>query len=42
MIAFIKYLVESVAENARFAAAVWHDARTLQDEAEAKYGPLGF
>ncbi len=42
MIAIIKYVAESVAENFRFAVAVWHDARTLQKETEAKYGPLGF
>ncbi|MGL4974984.1 MAG: hypothetical protein ACRC56_06800 [Bosea sp. (in: a-proteobacteria)] len=42
MIALIKYLAETVAENVRFAIAVWHDARTLQEETEAKYGPLGF
>lgn len=42
MIAMLKYLVETVTENVRFAIAVWHDARTLQEETEAKYGPLGF
>lgn len=42
MIALIKYAYEAVVDAARFAAAVWHDARTLQAQAEEKYGHLGF
>jgi hypothetical protein len=42
MIAFIKHLTETVADAVKFTVAVWHDARSLQAETEAKYGPLGF
>lgn len=42
MIAIIKHIVETVADAAAFASAVWHDARSMQAEAEAKYGHLGF
>jgi len=42
MIALIKYVYEWLTDTARFTAAVWHDARALQAEAEQKYGPMGF
>lgn len=42
MIAMIKYAYEWVVGSAKFASAVWHDARTMQAEAEQKYGHLGF
>jgi len=42
MIAIIKHAYDSVVDAAKFAAAVWHDARALQAEAEGKYGHLGF
>ncbi|MGN6095505.1 MAG: hypothetical protein ACTHP8_04630 [Bosea sp. (in: a-proteobacteria)] len=42
MIAIIKHTVERIADAVKFAAAVWHDARGLQREAEQKYGLLGF
>lgn len=42
MIAVIKYVYEWIADTAHFAAAVWHDARVMQAEAEEKYGHLGF
>lgn len=42
MIAMIKYAIEWVVDSAKFAAAVWHDARALQAEAEQKYGHIGF
>ncbi|WP_280137747.1 hypothetical protein [Bosea sp. Leaf344] len=41
MIAIIKHVFEQVRETARFASAVWHDARSMQAEAEAKYGHIG-
>jgi hypothetical protein len=42
MIAIIKHLYNTVVDAARFTSAVWQDARAMQDEAEAKYGHLGF
>lgn len=42
MIAFIKHAYEWFADYAKFASAVWRDARSMQAEAEAKYGQLGF
>lgn len=42
MIAIVKQIAEQVADAVKFTVAVWHDARSLQAEAEAKYGPLGF
>lgn len=42
MIVIITNIVERVVDTAKFAAAVWHDARGLQREAEQKYGLLGF
>ncbi|WP_257722116.1 hypothetical protein [Bosea sp. PAMC 26642] len=42
MIAIIKHSFEWVAETAKFTAAVWHEARALQAEAEAKHGHIGF
>jgi hypothetical protein len=42
MIAVIKYVYESIADAAKFAAAVWHDARVMQAKAEEKYGHIDF
>lgn len=42
MIAFIRHTYELLADYAKFASAVWHDARSMRAEAEAKYGQLGF
>lgn len=42
MIAFIASVWNWTADTARFASAVWHDARAMQAEAEEKYGSLGF
>ncbi|WP_280137461.1 hypothetical protein [Bosea sp. Root381] len=42
MIALIKHVIERVADTVKFASAVWHDARAMQDEAQAKYGHIGF
>jgi hypothetical protein len=42
MIAIVKHVYDWAVETARFTSAVWHDARAMQAEAEAKYGPLGF
>jgi len=42
MIAIIKHVIERVADAVKFSRAVWHDARAMQDEAEAKYGHIGF
>jgi hypothetical protein len=42
MIAIIKHVFEWIADTAKFTAAVWHEARALQAEAEAKYGFMGF
>ena len=42
MIAIIKHVYELIVDSARFAAAVWHDARTMQAQAEETYGHLGF
>ena len=33
---------EQIADAAKFTAAVWHDARSLQADAEKKYGYIGF
>ncbi|CAM5765641.1 hypothetical protein [Bosea minatitlanensis] len=42
MIVIAKHIVERIVDAAKFAAAVWHDARSLQAEAEAKYGHIEF
>ncbi|MCT4473120.1 hypothetical protein GGC47_001412 [Bosea sp. OAE752] len=42
MIALIRHVAEQIADAAKFAVAVWHDARSLQAEAEAKYGRIDF
>lgn len=42
MIAIVKSAYHWVVDAAKFASAVWHDARSMQAEAEAKYGSLGF
>lgn len=42
MIAIVKHAYEWTLDAAKFAAAVWHDARAMQAEAEGKYGHLGF
>lgn len=42
MIAIIKYAYNWVIDAAKFTSAVWHDARSMQAEAEAKYGHIGF
>lgn len=42
MIATIKHLVELAIDYAKFASAVWHDARAMQAEAEGKYGHIGY
>ncbi|GAU83842.1 hypothetical protein [Bosea sp. BIWAKO-01] len=42
MIAIIKHAFEWVVDTAKFTAAVWHDARALQAEAEQKYGHIAF
>jgi hypothetical protein len=42
MIAIVKHFYDAVIDSAKFAAAVWHDARTMQAQAEEKYGHLGF
>ncbi len=42
MIAMIKHAYDAVVDAAKFAAAVWHDARAMQAQAEEKYGHLGF
>lgn len=42
MIVIIKHIAERIVDAAKFAAAVWHDARSLQAEAEAKYGHIDF
>jgi hypothetical protein len=42
MIAIIKYAYNWVVDSAKFASAVWHDARAMQHEAEAKYGHISF
>lgn len=42
MIAVIKHIAEQIADAAKFAVAVWHDARSMQDDAERKYGHLGY
>jgi hypothetical protein len=42
MIAVIKHISEQIADAVKFTAAVWHDARSLQADAEKKYGYIGF
>ena len=42
MIAIIKHVVEQIVDAAKFAAAVWHDARVMQARAEEKYGHFDF
>ncbi|CAN7723066.1 hypothetical protein SAMN05216304_102102 [Bosea sp. OK403] len=42
MIAIVKHVYEWAIDTAKFTAAVWHDARSMQAEAEAKYGHMGF
>lgn len=42
MIALIASFWNWTVDTARFASAVWHDARAMQAEAEEKYGCLGF
>ena len=42
MIAIIKHIYEQIADAAKFTAAVWHDARSLQAAAERKYGHIDF
>jgi hypothetical protein len=42
MIVIVTHIVERIADAVKFAAAVWHDARSLQAEAEAKYGHIDF
>jgi hypothetical protein len=42
MIAIIKHVYESIVDAVKFTSAVWHDARSMQAEAEAKYGHIGF
>jgi len=42
MIAIVKHVAEQIADAAKFAVAVWHDARSLQAEAERKYGHIDF
>ena len=42
MIAIIKHVFNWVVDTAKFTSAVWHEARALQAETEAKYGYLGF
>ncbi|WP_332696600.1 hypothetical protein [Bosea sp. (in: a-proteobacteria)] len=42
MIAIIKHAYDWVADAAKFAAAVWHDARVMQAQAEEKYGHIDF
>ncbi|WP_297254294.1 hypothetical protein [Bosea sp. (in: a-proteobacteria)] len=38
MIAIIKHLYEQIADAMKFAAAVWHDARSLRAEAGKTHG----
>ncbi|WP_274532960.1 hypothetical protein [Bosea sp. Root483D1] len=42
MIAIVKHAYDAVVDAAKFAAAVWNDARAMQAQAEEKYGHLGF
>ena len=42
MIATIQHAFSSIADMFRFALAVWHDARAMQNDAEDKYGMIGF
>lgn len=42
MIAIVKHAYDLIVDSAKFAAAVWHDARVMQAQAEEKYGHLGF
>ncbi|MGO4404006.1 hypothetical protein AB4Z10_07035 [Bosea sp. RAF48] len=41
MITIIKHIVEQIVDAAKFTAAVWHDARSLQAEAAREYGHIG-
>jgi hypothetical protein len=42
MIAIITNGFNALVEFARFMVEVWHDARTMQNEAEDRYGLMGF
>ena len=42
MIAIVKHAFRWIAETFKFTLAVWHDARAMQAEAEAKYGYSSF
>jgi hypothetical protein len=42
MIATITNGFNALVEFARFMVEVWHDARAMQNEAEDRYGLLGF
>lgn len=42
MIAILTHIWNWTVDTARFASAVYRDARTLQAEAEEIYGPIGF
>jgi hypothetical protein len=42
MIAIIKHAFDWIADAVKFTSAVWHDARAMQAEAEAKYGHIAF
>jgi hypothetical protein len=42
MIAIVKHAFDWVVDSAKFVSAVWHDARAMQAEAEAKYGHIAF
>lgn len=42
MTAIITHIAQQIAEFVKFSVAVWHDARSLQAESEAKYGHLGY
>ncbi len=42
MVAILRHAYNWVVDSAHFASAVWHDARSMQAEAEAKYGHIAF
>jgi hypothetical protein len=42
MIALITNAFNALVEFARFMVEVWHDARTMQNEVEDRYGLMGF
>ncbi len=42
MIATFINAIQAVADFARFLADVWRDARVMQNEAEDRYGLMGF